>query len=429
MEGDHRNGNESEVTPEAVSDNQGQLVSPHTPPVSGGSPIASNVHQTSVPPVPMLQKVSAPPALVQSSSSAFQAKAPGTTNIPSMGNDISTASSPGSSNGVVSSNAAGISSSSAVNTALPTAQMSHLTAVQPSTAAVTVASAPEGSIASVPVPGPTAVSTLPTGSFYFMLQNSTNSIPNIAPRPPVSEGLTSPTVMTSAVRPDSSPVPMTLVPTSPVDGDGSMPPLKRARSGSPRESKRRAIHNEVERRRRDKINFYMDKLKEMIPSTAAGCTNNSKGHVLEKAVLHITELQEQLAKLQKKYDIEHDQLVQCASQHTLLRQQLLDSSLKPAFGLFKIANHSADNKPAPVVKVHVPSNVIACHTASPILPPTLPAALPVAVSNTLGQSQPVSSVHNLPNLVPGQTTVTTPPPLTVVTFSSPLKNPLPETQS
>lgn len=64
-----------------------------------------------------------------------------------------------------------------------------------------------------------------------------------------------------------------------------------------RDDKRRATHNEVERRRRDKINSWITKLAALVPH--AGLPDSaSKGGILAKACDYITELNEK----QKRFD-------------------------------------------------------------------------------------------------------------------------------
>ncbi|XP_065159329.1 upstream stimulatory factor 2 isoform X2 [Atheta coriaria] len=63
-----------------------------------------------------------------------------------------------------------------------------------------------------------------------------------------------------------------------------------------RDERRRATHNEVERRRRDKINNWINKLAKIIPETSGEMKSNghydgqSKGGILAKACEYIAEL-------------------------------------------------------------------------------------------------------------------------------------------
>ncbi|XP_046981556.1 upstream stimulatory factor 2 isoform X1 [Schistocerca americana] len=61
-----------------------------------------------------------------------------------------------------------------------------------------------------------------------------------------------------------------------------------------RDDRRRATHNEVERRRRDKINNWIGKLSKIIPncSPESTKTGQSKGGILAKACEYINELRE-----------------------------------------------------------------------------------------------------------------------------------------
>lgn len=66
-----------------------------------------------------------------------------------------------------------------------------------------------------------------------------------------------------------------------------------------RDEKRRATHNEVERRRRDKINNWITKLSKIVPDTSSSdmkgnghYDGQSKGGILAKACEYITELRD-----------------------------------------------------------------------------------------------------------------------------------------
>ncbi|XP_019900458.1 upstream stimulatory factor 1-like isoform X8 [Esox lucius] len=66
-----------------------------------------------------------------------------------------------------------------------------------------------------------------------------------------------------------------------------------------RDDKRRAQHNEVERRRRDKINNWIVQLSKTIPDCTLDATKNgqSKGGILSKACDYIQELRQSNARL------------------------------------------------------------------------------------------------------------------------------------
>ncbi|GAV01094.1 hypothetical protein RvY_11861 [Ramazzottius varieornatus] len=78
---------------------------------------------------------------------------------------------------------------------------------------------------------------------------------------------------------------------------------KRKGSGT-RDERRRQTHNEVERRRRDKINQWITKLQALIPGTPGESTKHaqSKGAVLSKAVDYITQLTDQVAQAKTMKD-------------------------------------------------------------------------------------------------------------------------------
>ncbi|KAK7079128.1 Upstream stimulatory factor 2 [Halocaridina rubra] len=73
-------------------------------------------------------------------------------------------------------------------------------------------------------------------------------------------------------------------------------------TGSTREEKRRVTHNEVERRRRDKINTWICRLAKIIPECPETQSKNaqSKGGILAKACDYITELREHNEQLLEK---------------------------------------------------------------------------------------------------------------------------------
>ncbi|KAG7457765.1 hypothetical protein MATL_G00230780 [Megalops atlanticus] len=88
----------------------------------------------------------------------------------------------------------------------------------------------------------------------------------------------------------------------------------------PRDERRRAQHNEVERRRRDKINNWIVTLSKIIPdcSTDNSKSNASKGGILSKACDYIRELRQNNQRLQESYrEVEKIQV-----DNELLRQQI-----------------------------------------------------------------------------------------------------------
>uniref|UniRef100_A0A3B1J258 BHLH domain-containing protein n=1 Tax=Astyanax mexicanus TaxID=7994 RepID=A0A3B1J258_ASTMX len=70
---------------------------------------------------------------------------------------------------------------------------------------------------------------------------------------------------------------------------------------TPRDDRRRAQHNEVERRRRDKINNWIITLSKIIPDCNLDTTKTgaSKGGILSKACDYIQELRQQNHRLQE----------------------------------------------------------------------------------------------------------------------------------
>ncbi|XP_056597264.1 upstream stimulatory factor 2 isoform X1 [Triplophysa dalaica] len=91
---------------------------------------------------------------------------------------------------------------------------------------------------------------------------------------------------------------------------------------APRDERRRAQHNEVERRRRDKINNWIVTLSKIIPDCNMDNTKTgaSKGGILSKACDYIRELRQTNQRLQENYkEVERIQV-----DNELLRQQIED---------------------------------------------------------------------------------------------------------
>ncbi|KAM9298903.1 upstream stimulatory factor 2 [Gastrophryne carolinensis] len=106
-------------------------------------------------------------------------------------------------------------------------------------------------------------------------------------------------------------------------------------SRTPRDERRRAQHNEVERRRRDKINNWIVQLSKIIPdcnmeSSKAGA--QSKGGILSKACDYIRELRQtnqrmqetfkEVERLQMDNELLRQQIEEQKNENTLLRGQL-----------------------------------------------------------------------------------------------------------
>ncbi|XP_073493348.1 upstream stimulatory factor 1 isoform X2 [Phyllobates terribilis] len=89
-----------------------------------------------------------------------------------------------------------------------------------------------------------------------------------------------------------------------------------------RDEKRRAQHNEVERRRRDKINNWIVQLSKIIPDCSMESTKSgqSKGGILSKACDYIQELRQGNLRLSE----ELQNLEQLQMDNELLRQQVED---------------------------------------------------------------------------------------------------------
>ncbi|XP_015788633.1 upstream stimulatory factor 2 isoform X2 [Tetranychus urticae] len=93
-------------------------------------------------------------------------------------------------------------------------------------------------------------------------------------------------------------------------------------SRNPRDEKRRATHNEVERRRRDKINNWITKLAGIVPDCAQDRTKQgqSKGGILAKACEYINQLVKENSKLSEI--IKENEIL--SNELDSLRLQLLD---------------------------------------------------------------------------------------------------------
>ncbi|KAJ2951747.1 hypothetical protein O0L34_g13914 [Tuta absoluta] len=103
-----------------------------------------------------------------------------------------------------------------------------------------------------------------------------------------------------------------------------------------RDDRRRATHNEVERRRRDKINSWITKLAALVPNSGLPDTA-SKGGILAKACDHITELTEKGKRLEK-LEMDNEKLVleilrlnreltELRKENTSMRSQLADNCI------------------------------------------------------------------------------------------------------
>uniref|UniRef100_A0A096MFW4 Upstream transcription factor 2, c-fos interacting n=1 Tax=Poecilia formosa TaxID=48698 RepID=A0A096MFW4_POEFO len=102
---------------------------------------------------------------------------------------------------------------------------------------------------------------------------------------------------------------------------------------APRDERRRAQHNEVERRRRDKINNWIVTLSKLIPDCSVDTrTGASKGGILSKACDYIRELRQNNQRLQDGYkevervemdnELLRQQMEELKNENALLRAQL-----------------------------------------------------------------------------------------------------------
>jgi len=149
-----------------------------------------------------------------------------------------------------------------------------------------------------------------------------------------------------------------MIPQSPVDlNHQKIAPRAHGAVESPltsqrteREEKRRQTHNEVERRRRDKINSWIHKLAKMVPNckdelgTKHGqireqVTLKSKGGILQKTVNFIQELQIAHSQVVERLQEQNQVLVEMAKireklsrveqENLLLRTQLQSNGIEP----------------------------------------------------------------------------------------------------
>uniref|UniRef100_A0A3Q3J9B8 BHLH domain-containing protein n=1 Tax=Monopterus albus TaxID=43700 RepID=A0A3Q3J9B8_MONAL len=103
---------------------------------------------------------------------------------------------------------------------------------------------------------------------------------------------------------------------------------------TPRDERRRAQHNEVERRRRDKINNWIVTLSKIIPDCSMDSTKTgaSKGGILSKACDYIHELRQNNQRLQESLkeveriqvdnELCRQQIEELKNENALLRAQL-----------------------------------------------------------------------------------------------------------
>ncbi|XP_032236101.2 upstream stimulatory factor 1 isoform X2 [Nematostella vectensis] len=107
-----------------------------------------------------------------------------------------------------------------------------------------------------------------------------------------------------------------------------------------RDEKRRATHNEVERRRRDKINGWITKLAKVVPDCSSDQTKTgqSKGGILAKTVDYITDLRAANARMAETIK-DSEQL---AIDNELLRQQNEEVRQENAMLRAQLQQHGID---------------------------------------------------------------------------------------
>ncbi|KAM4690838.1 upstream stimulatory factor 1 [Rhinophrynus dorsalis] len=107
-----------------------------------------------------------------------------------------------------------------------------------------------------------------------------------------------------------------------------------------RDEKRRAQHNEVERRRRDKINNWIVQLSKIIPDCSMENTKSgqSKGGILSKACDYIQELRQSNLRLSE----ELQSVDQLQMDNELLRQQVEDLKNKNLILRAQLRHHGVE---------------------------------------------------------------------------------------
>ncbi|CAH2327603.1 upstream stimulatory factor 1 isoform X1 [Pelobates cultripes] len=107
-----------------------------------------------------------------------------------------------------------------------------------------------------------------------------------------------------------------------------------------RDEKRRAQHNEVERRRRDKINNWIVQLSKIIPDCSMENTKSgqSKGGILSKACDYIQELRQSNHRLSE----ELQNLDQLQMDNEVLRQQVEDLKNKNLILRAQLRHHGVE---------------------------------------------------------------------------------------
>ncbi|CAF0823998.1 unnamed protein product [Adineta ricciae] len=94
------------------------------------------------------------------------------------------------------------------------------------------------------------------------------------------------------ISPTNGNTPLELASSTRTDNHDNLPHVTQA--------KRRATHNAVERRRRDRINQHIQQLSKLIPDCSNYVKNQSKTAVLEKTIAYVHELRTQNLALVKQ---------------------------------------------------------------------------------------------------------------------------------
>jgi len=123
-------------------------------------------------------------------------------------------------------------------------------------------------------------------------------------------------------------------------------------AGNSRQARRRELHNEVERRRRDNINSWMVQLSKILPDCVFGDGDNrskaltatSKGAILEKAVAYIEALKaannslgkqvNETQQIKSENDILRRQIDALKAENNAMREQLERNGIRPVDSKF-----------------------------------------------------------------------------------------------
>jgi len=149
-----------------------------------------------------------------------------------------------------------------------------------------------------------------------------------------SSGNTNTDISTNNIDGSTNPVYMFVPGTDIIQNSRLVGSINKAKITSTRDSNRRTQHNEVERRRRDKINQGIIKLSKIVPECQNDNTKQgqSKGGILAKAFDYIQLLLKVNSELKSVVDNDYsclrDQLAEKQNQIDILRKTLKDHGIE-----------------------------------------------------------------------------------------------------